>query len=197
MSDDRRYSRVYHEAPGDERFATVWLSDPNLALWLRLLVLADGAWPAPAPIPRSARSAPLAALVAAGLVELVSGDLYLIHGMKAERSRRSAHASRAAGVRWHGESNASGTAPSTAAGNAQTMLVQDKTRQDETIARPRARDEQDPEKGGRGPTDRAIEATKREAERLRSIKPVEGSLADRVATDLDMEKLGWKVVDGS
>lgn len=137
MSDERKYSRVYHEAVGDPRFATVWPSDPNLALWLRLLVLADGSWPAPAPIPRSARKAPLAALVEAGLVELVPGDLYLIHGMKAERSRRSAHAAYAAGMRWHGDRNAGSNARSNARGNAegnaQTMPRQDETRKDKGI----------------------------------------------------------------
>ncbi len=92
MADDRKYSRVYHDAPIDPRFEGVWASDAALALWLRLLVVADGTWPAPAPIPRSAKASPLAKLVAAGLVDLVSGDLYRVHGMNAERTRRAASA---------------------------------------------------------------------------------------------------------
>ncbi len=125
--EERKYSRVYHDAQDDERFILVWASDACLALWLRLLVLADGTWPAPAPIPRSAKARALSTLVDAGLVELVSGDLYRIHGLTAERSRRSNRASHAAAVRWHSDSsadsNATGIASSSAAGNAQVMLA--------------------------------------------------------------------------
>lgn len=114
MPDDRKYSRVYHDAIEDPRFGGVWPSDANLALWLRLVVVADGMWPAPAPIPRSAKPRPLATLVESGLVELVAGDNYRIHGMNAERTRRSKQGAHAADVRWHGDSNAASNAASNA-----------------------------------------------------------------------------------
>lgn len=132
MPDDRKYSRVYHDAPSDQRFENVWTSDPCLALWLRLLVVADGTWPAPAPVPRSAKPKPLAQLVAAGLVELVPGDLYRIHGMNAERSRRSKQAAHAADVRWHGDSTTASNAPGNAHSNAQPMPSRDETSRNKT-----------------------------------------------------------------
>ncbi len=132
MSDDRKYSRVYHDAQDDDRFIRVWTSDPCLALWLRLLVLADGTWPAPAPIPRSAKSRPLAVLVDAGLVELVSGDLYRIHGMTSERSRRSSRAAHAAEVRWHSDSSPNGNATGIAGSIAEVMPSRVETSKDKT-----------------------------------------------------------------
>lgn len=89
MPDDRKYSRVYHDAVEDPRFAGIWSSDPSLALWVRLLVVADATWPSPAPVPRSAKPRPLAALVESGLVELVAGDNYRIRGLDAERTKRA------------------------------------------------------------------------------------------------------------
>ena len=115
--DDRRYIRVYHEAVDDPKFADVWDNDARIALWVRLLVAADLAWPQSAMIPRSAKKPALDALVACGLVDLVSRDQFRIHGMDTERKGRSEHAALAAQGRWHPPGNA----PSIAAGNAQGM----------------------------------------------------------------------------
>ena len=104
--DDRRYSRVYHEALDDPKFRDVWDNDARLALWLRLLVGADASWPASATLPRSARRAPLDALVGCGLVDLTNGSRYRIHGLDAERTARSNAASNAAAYRWHSGRNA-------------------------------------------------------------------------------------------
>jgi len=132
MPEDRKYSRVYHDAQDDPRFVAVWPSDPCLALWLRLLVLADGTWPAPAPIPRSVRKRPLAVLVDAGLVNLVSGDLFRIHGMTKERSGRSKQAAHAADVRWHSASTPVRNTDGNARSNAEAMPNRDETSKDET-----------------------------------------------------------------
>ena len=103
---DRRYSRVYHEALDDPKFLDVWDDDARLSLWVRLLVAADMAWPASATLPRSTRRSALASLVECGLVDLVSGDRYRIHGLDPERNARSNAARIAADVRWHKNGNA-------------------------------------------------------------------------------------------
>jgi hypothetical protein len=126
MSSTRKYSRVYHDVLDDDRFASVWPDDACLALWVRLLVVADGTWPAPAPVPRKAHRRAMATLVESGLVELYAGgDLYRIHGMTPERIRRSKQAALAADMRWHSISNANSNAPSippsSANSNAESM----------------------------------------------------------------------------
>ncbi len=128
MSDDRKYSRVYHEAVDDPKFRDVWDDDARLALWVRLLVMADEAWPASATLPRSTRRAALAALVACKLVDLTSGDHYRIHGLDAERNARRNAAAYAAGLRWHRNG--------TAARNAETMPSREEKRQGIQGSRP-------------------------------------------------------------
>jgi hypothetical protein len=102
------YSRVYWRIVDDERFADIYGSDAHLAAWLRLLLGADQAWPASAAIPASVRRASVKALADCGLVELRPGGFYRIHGLEAERSRRVAHAERAASIR-HSSGDAHGT----------------------------------------------------------------------------------------
>jgi hypothetical protein len=84
------YIRVYLGIPDDPRFATIYGDDHRLATWLRLLMGADAVWPSTPAIPRSVGEDALAALVDAGLVELLPHDHYRIHGLDAERERRSA-----------------------------------------------------------------------------------------------------------
>lgn len=109
MNDDpragRKHSRVYHEAIEDDRFRDVWPDDAALALWLRLLVAADGAWPAAASLPRSTRKAALAKLVDAGLVDLANGDYFRIHGLDAERLWRAGRGKAGAKARWDGDAS--------------------------------------------------------------------------------------------
>jgi hypothetical protein len=124
------YVRVYYSILEDERFATIYLNDHHLAWWLRLLLTADAMYPAPAPIPRRVNPRSLTALVDCGLVELVSGDCYRIHGLQAERERRSYQGIAGASARWGGrnanalptqsERNANGVRP----GNANGMLAE-------------------------------------------------------------------------
>lgn len=113
--DDRKYSRVYHEAVDDPKFRDVWGNDACLALWVRLLVMADEAWPASAALPRSTKRRALDVLVNVRLVLLhPDGDHYRIRGLDAERARRSQLAAHAAQSRWDADSNADGIADSTA-----------------------------------------------------------------------------------
>lgn len=132
MSDNRKYSRLYHEAVDDRKFRDVWGDDACLALWVRLLVAADASWPSSAAFPRSVKKRALGVLVAARLVDVhPDGDHYRIHGLDAERSRRSDAASYAADVRWHtngnADSNADRIADGTAGRNADLMPSKDET----------------------------------------------------------------------
>lgn len=97
MRDEAAYVRVYYSIIDDPRFVGIYDDDHHLATWLRLLLVADAMWPAPAPVPAGTRRPSLAALTAAGLIELQGSGRYRIHGLDAERERRAA-AGRAGGL---------------------------------------------------------------------------------------------------
>lgn len=99
------YVRVYYRVIDDPKFSGVFDDDARLACWLRLLLVADGTWPAPAPIPANVRRGPFQHLVDVGLIDLVAGGRYRIHGMDSERGERRAKAQKAANTR-HSGSNA-------------------------------------------------------------------------------------------
>jgi hypothetical protein len=139
----RFYSRVYHDAQTDPRFETIWPDDAALALWLRLLIAADGTWPTPCPVPRTANEDALNALVAAGLVELLPGDLYRIHGLDAERTRRSEAGKRAIQARWDTARNTASNTASISPRNTEPIpnrAEQNRTEQAPPGETPRARD---------------------------------------------------------
>lgn len=89
MSERAPYSRVYHSIVDDPKFSTVYDDDRRLATWLRLLIVAEQAYPASANIPQGTHGASVLALVEAGLIDLGTGSRYRVHGLEAERSRRS------------------------------------------------------------------------------------------------------------
>ena len=93
------YVRVYYSITDDPKFADVYDDDAALALWLRLLIVADATHPAAAPLPVLNAEA-LAMLVTAGLVDLVGTTRYRIHGLVKERERRSSNARASANARW-------------------------------------------------------------------------------------------------
>jgi hypothetical protein len=88
MSERAPYSRVYWSVMHDDKFDGV-REDPRLiGSWLLLLIVADMAYPSPAYVlPTVSRSA-LKRLEEAGLVDLLDGHRYRIHGLDAERERR-------------------------------------------------------------------------------------------------------------
>lgn len=96
-SDSQVYSRIYHRLMNE--YPTLWRSDTQLALFIRLLVLADKFWPDRPPIPR-ANAAALRALQDAGLLIVDEADCYRVRGLDAERSRRSTAARNAARSRY-------------------------------------------------------------------------------------------------
>lgn len=113
------YSRIYWRF--QDEFPEVYADDRALALWLRLLIVAEGSYPAAAMLPRKMRGNVLQVLVDAGLVTLLPGDRYRVRGLDAERERRSEHG-RTGGL-------ASGNARRT---NVERPLNGSPTRRDET-----------------------------------------------------------------
>jgi hypothetical protein len=125
------YVRIYMSVIDDERFAGVYDDDHLFATYVRLLMVAEAAWPASGTLPRSARRQYVQALVTHGIVELGAVDRFRIHGLDPERQRRSDHARSAAVNRWsNAPSNAAGIAGRNAPSNAQSMLAE--TSRDET-----------------------------------------------------------------
>ena len=106
MTTPRTYARVYHGIVDDPRFERVYHNDAALAQWLRMLLIADAMYPTSAPMPR--RNPTVSLLIDCGLVEERPGNRYVIHGLEAERERRSASARIGAEVRWHSERTANG-----------------------------------------------------------------------------------------
>lgn len=99
------YSRIYWRFI--EEFPAIYDDDRTFATWVRLLILADGTYPQPAPLPFGVKSAVVKQLVDAGLVTLVTRNRYRIRGQVAERERRSAQGVPGAKARWsHSDGNA-------------------------------------------------------------------------------------------
>lgn len=94
MSERAAYSRVYWSIVDDPKFAAIYDDDHHLAAWMRLLLVADQSHPASAHVPAGCRRASVRALIDAGLVDMVTGTTYRIHGLDAERSRRRLAATR-------------------------------------------------------------------------------------------------------
>jgi phage tail protein X len=94
------YSRVYWSVRDDDRLAAIYGDDHHLATWLRLLLAADMAWPAPADVPRAVNRASLEALKQAGVIVVQPNGLFRFHGLDAERERRSAPGRAGASARW-------------------------------------------------------------------------------------------------
>ena len=99
MGERAPYSRIYWTVRSDDRLASIYPDDRHLATWVRLLIAADMAWPAPADVPGTARRASLAALEAAGVIELLPGGLFRFHGLDTERGRRADAARTSSGYR--------------------------------------------------------------------------------------------------
>ena len=105
------YVRVYYRIIDDPKFETVFTDDRRLATWLRLLLTADATYPAPAPIPFGIHKATFQVLIDLELIDLMPGNRYRMHGLSAERERRSEQARRAANAR-HGQSGSTADASS-------------------------------------------------------------------------------------
>lgn len=94
MSERAAYSRLYWTIVDDPKFQHVYDDDRAFAAWVRLLMIADQAWPATAHLPAGIRRQAVEILAGAGLVDLQPGGRYRIHGLDAERTRRRDAATR-------------------------------------------------------------------------------------------------------
>lgn len=94
------YVRVYYRIIDDPKFEAVFDDKANLGWWLTLLLGADATYPAPANLPRRLPHKHLDTLVDAGLIVLVGGDRYRVHGLKSERELRSQVGKAGANARW-------------------------------------------------------------------------------------------------
>lgn len=103
---DNDYCRVYHTIVDDEKFAEVYDNDAALATWLRLLIIADQAWPASAHLPGNVKRRTVELLERVGIIHTQPGWRYRVHGLDAEREKRAQSARDAAAKRWHSGSNA-------------------------------------------------------------------------------------------
>ena len=202
MSERAPYSRVYWTVRNDDRLAGIYSDDHHWATWNRLLLAADMAWPAPADLPANARRASLRALEAAGVIELLPGGLFCFHGLDTERGRRREAAVTSAAYRSptgrapNGDRTVPGRGPD--ASLASRVSRAEPSRAETSRAPAREGPDLDPEKmtdderRRLAPTDRAIEGTRREAEKLRAIPAVGRSLTELTAIN-KATLAGWKV----
>ena len=95
--DSQVYSRIYHRLMNE--YPILWRSDAQLALFVRLLVLADKFWPERPPLPR-AHSVAMRSLIDYGLISVDDNDHFRVRGLDAERTRRSTAARNAARSRY-------------------------------------------------------------------------------------------------
>jgi hypothetical protein len=113
------YARIYQSIWTDERFVAIREDDELLGGYVRLLMLAEAAWPQSVAIPRRLPQSTLDALLEAGVIELHPCDTYRVHGLDPERERRSAHGRDAVARRWAGRSDTPSSSPS----NTQLVLA--------------------------------------------------------------------------
>jgi hypothetical protein len=104
------YVKVYYSIIDDPKFASIYDDDAALSAWLRLLLVADGTYPAPAPLPLATKKRTLSKLIDAGLIDLCPGSRYRIHGLETEREKRSS-AARAGGLARAERTHSGSTAP--------------------------------------------------------------------------------------
>lgn len=86
---DARYARIYWSVMDDPKFDGIRDDTRLFGAWAMCLIVADMAYPAPAFIPPVVPRPAFARLVACGLVDELGGSRYRIHGLEAERTRRS------------------------------------------------------------------------------------------------------------
>ena len=97
---ERPYVRIYFEARDDERFAHAYECDTCWAAYSRLLMDAEAAYPTAASLPVSLKRHAKTHLVDSGIIKLRPHDCFVVHGLAAERVRRSHQGAAGAAARW-------------------------------------------------------------------------------------------------
>lgn len=98
------YCKIYHVLA--EEYPDVYEDDRTLGCYVRLLMVADAAWPLRPYLPAGLSRKSLDVLVEVGLI-VTTRSHYAVRGLDKERSARSNAASNAARMRW---GNADGNA---------------------------------------------------------------------------------------
>lgn len=106
---ERRWARVYYDDLKRD-YPDVWRDNDALASWLRLLVIAEVAWPSEPELPRSINHRILSKLVDAGLIATGPDYTFAVRGHNAERSDRNASALAGANARWNANAHANASA---------------------------------------------------------------------------------------
>lgn len=128
----RRFLRFYF--PEFQRdYPAVYRDDAAFAAFIRLLALAETAWPATPELPRSIRPKALRLLVENRLVK-VAGHSFELRGFVKERTTRSENGRNAAAVRWDSDSSADAGADAPADASADAMLERGRGREREQEA---------------------------------------------------------------
>jgi hypothetical protein len=125
------YVRVYYSIIDDPKFAEIWGHHARMGAWLHCLLIADALWPASAPLPKLSKDEH-AALTTAGLIECDGKGQFRVHGLDAERGRRSDIGRANVESRWYGRSTA--VVQPQYSGNTNPILAEpslDETSQDE------------------------------------------------------------------
>jgi hypothetical protein len=91
------YSRIYHTLLDDPKFASVYDDDARWAWYTRLLIAADSAYPAPAPLPRGLPDDVLHDFTELAILIVIRGSHYRVKALQSEREGRAT--GRAAGGR--------------------------------------------------------------------------------------------------
>lgn len=130
MSERAPYSRVYWSVMDDPKFDGIREDPKHFGAWCLLLIVADMAWPAPAFPPPTVPRASMRLLTESGLIDPLTGGRFRIHGLDAERGRRSAPAKAAADARWSHSERTPDAMRTHTERKATAML--DETRRDET-----------------------------------------------------------------
>jgi hypothetical protein len=112
------YARVYMCLVDDEKFADVYHDDAAFAAWVRLLMRAEVDWPRSSEFPGWLKPSVKSKLLKAGLIEAAGSGRYKIHGLDAERQKRSDAGRTGAKARW---GNADRNADRIPTGNAEPM----------------------------------------------------------------------------
>jgi hypothetical protein len=82
------FARLHWRIIDDARFATVYSDDSAFALYVRLHMAADMAWPASSSLPYGAKKSALDTLVKARVIVLLTGNRYRVPVLDDDRSRR-------------------------------------------------------------------------------------------------------------
>jgi len=91
------YSRLYHQIT--DEFPDIVDDDACFALWVRLLIIADQAWPSTGILPYGVKRKALDRLIEAELVT-VTVPRFRVRGVDKEREARAARAKASAEARW-------------------------------------------------------------------------------------------------